>query len=87
MIGRTTLQEVREALAAAKRKKGPKAAATPAVRELEALARRLKLEVPAEETPAEEPSKKGPAKSGAAANSGRRGRSRRSARARGPRHT
>ena len=48
MMGRTTLREVREALAAAKVKKTTKAAAkTPTVEELESLARLLEREAQA----------------------------------------
>ena len=60
MMGRMTLREVREALAAANAKKGAKASASPIVQELESLARLLEREVEAG-TPAEEPRRKGEA--------------------------
>ncbi len=85
MIGRMTLREVREALAAAKAKKGTKAAGkTPTVKELESLARLLKREAEAGEL-ADEPSLQGAAEPGAAADGGGGRGSRRSARPRSPR--
>ena len=85
MMGRMTLREVREALAAAKAR-GTKAPATaPTVEELESLARLLEREAEAA-APAEEPPLEGAADQGTAADGeGRRG-SRRSPRPRGPRH-
>jgi len=81
MMGRTTLREIREGLAAAKGKKGPKATVAPAVRELEVLTQVLKREAE-EGTAAEKPRKKSQAESDAAANgAGHRG-SRRPARSR-----
>ena len=66
MMGRMTLREVREALAAAKAKgpKTPVAAAT--VEELESLARLLEREAETA-SPAEEPHLEGAAEPGAAA--------------------
>ena len=84
MMGRMTLREIREALAAAKAKKGPKVAVAPIVRELESLARLLEREVEAG-TPAERSRKKGKAAPDAAADGAGRGGSRRSTRPRRPR--
>jgi hypothetical protein len=79
MMGRMTLREVREALAAAKANKGAKAsAAVPIVQELESLARLLEREAEAE-------TGSGQGESDAAADGGRQGRSRRRAGPRGPR--
>ena len=85
MMGRMTLREVREALAAAKATKGPKpkASATPTVRELESLARLLERELEGG-TPAEKPPRKGEAAPDAAADSGGSGDSRRTAQPRAP---
>jgi hypothetical protein len=84
MIGRMTLREVREALAAAKAR-GAKAPATaPTVAELESLARLLEREAAAG-APAEEPRPEGAAEPGAAADGGGRRGSRRPPRPRGPR--
>jgi hypothetical protein len=79
MMGRMTLREVREALAAARAKKGAATpAAAPTVRELESLARRLERE-------AKVGTGKGKAEPGAAADGGGDGGSRPSPRPRGPR--
>jgi hypothetical protein len=79
MMGRITLKEAREALAAAKAKKGAKASApAPLVQELESLARLLEQEPKAG-------TKKEKAEPGGAADGGGHGGSRRSARPRGPR--
>ena len=65
MMGRMTLREIREALAAAKAK-GTKASATaPTVEELESLARLLEREAETA-APAEEPHLEGAAEQGAA---------------------
>ena len=84
MMGRTTLREVRETLAAAKRKKGSKAIISPVVRELESLAQLLKEEVETRES-VEEPRKKKTAEQDAPAHGGGSRGSRRSPRTRGPR--
>jgi hypothetical protein len=79
MMGRMTLREVREALAAAKAKKGAKAStAVPVVQELESLARFLEREAGAETS-------EGKAEPDAAADGEGHGGSRRRARPRGPR--
>lgn len=82
MIGRMTLREVREALAAAKAGGGRASAASPTVEELESLARLLEREAEAG-APAEEARREGAAEQGATANGGGGGASRRSA---GPRN-
>ena len=84
MMGRMSLREVREALAAAKARRRKGSAKSPTVEELESLARRLEQEADAG-VPAKEPSVQGTAEPGTAAD-GRGGcRSRRSARPRSPR--
>jgi hypothetical protein len=83
-MGRMSLREVREALAAAKalgRKAAPK---SPTVAELESLARLLEREADAE-VPAKEPTGQGTAKPGGNADAAGRHGSRRSARSRTPR--
>lgn len=82
MMGRMTLREVREALAAAKAKGTKASVKSPTVKELELLARILEGEAE-RGVPANGPTLQR-AEPGAAANGGRRG-SRRSARPRGPR--
>ncbi len=84
MMGRMTLREVREALAAAKARGTKAAAAAPTVEELEALARLLEQEAKVG-SPAAGPSRKRAAEPGAAADGGGRGGSRRSVRPRSPR--
>jgi hypothetical protein len=84
MIGRMTLREIREALAAAKGKKRPKAAVTPTVRELESIAQLLEREVEAG-TAAKKPRKKSQAEPDASADDGGRRGSRQSTRPRRPR--
>jgi hypothetical protein len=84
MMGRMTLREVREALAAAKAK-GTKAPATsPTVEELESLARLLEREAEAG-VPAAESRREGVAEQGAGADGGDQRGSRRSSRPRSPR--
>ncbi len=84
MMGRMTLREIREALAAAKAR-GTKAPATaPTVEELESLARLLERETEAQ-VPAAEARLEGVTEQGAAANGGGQLSSRRSARPRSPR--
>jgi hypothetical protein len=84
MMGRKTLREVREALAAAKAK-GKKAPATsPIVEELESLARRLEQEAEAGIPPAES-RLDAVAEQGAAADGGGQRGSRRASRPRSPR--
>jgi hypothetical protein len=83
MMGRMTLREVREALAAAKARGRKPSAKSPTVKELESLARLLEREADAG-VPAKDPSVQGTAEPGAADGGGRRG-SRRSARPRSPR--
>jgi hypothetical protein len=84
MMGRMTLREVRDALAAAKarRTKAPATAST--VEELESLARLLEREAEAA-APAEEPRLEGVAEQGAAADGGGQRGSRRSSGPRSPR--
>jgi hypothetical protein len=84
MMGRMTLREVREALAAAKARRTKASATAPSVEELKALARLLEREVKAG-APAEELRTKGAAELGAAADGGGRRGSRRAARPRGSR--
>jgi len=84
MMGRMSLREVREALAAAKARGRKASAKSPTVEELESLARLLEREANAG-VPAKEPSVPGTAEPGAAADSGGRRGSRRSARPRSPR--
>jgi hypothetical protein len=84
MMGRMTLREVREALAAAKGRGAKASASTPIIKELESLARRLERELEAG-APAEAPSLEQAAEPGAAADGGARRGSKRSARPRGPR--
>jgi hypothetical protein len=79
MTSRTTLKEIRETLAAAKGKKGPKTAVAPVVGELESLAQLLEREVD-EGQPVEKPRKK---KAGSAADGGDRRGSTQSPRTRG----
>ena len=85
MIGRMSLREVREALAAAKAR-GKKRSATksPTVEELESLARALEREADVG-TPEKVPSEQGTAEQGAAADGGGRRGSRRATRPRSPR--
>lgn len=85
MMGRMSLREVREALAAAKAR-GKKASAkkSPTVKELESLARTLEREAEAG-LPARVPSVPGTAEPNAAADRGRRRGSRGASRPRGPR--
>ncbi len=84
MMGRMTLREVREALAAA-RARGPKAPPTgPTVEELESLARLLERETEAG-VPAAESRPEGVADQGAPTDSGGQRGSHRSARPRSPR--
>jgi hypothetical protein len=84
MMGRMTLREVREALAAAKAR-GTKAPETaPTVEELESLARLLEREVEAQ-VAATEARLEGVTEQGAAANGGGQSGSRRSPRPRSPR--
>jgi hypothetical protein len=64
MIGRMTLREVREALAAAKARGTEAPATAPTVEELESLARLLEREAGAG-APAEEPRLEGAAEQGA----------------------
>lgn len=73
MMGRMTLREVREALAAAKAKATRAAATAPTVEELESLARLLEQEAQAE-APPEEPHLKEPAAPGAAPDNPRESR-------------
>jgi hypothetical protein len=80
-MGRMTLREVREALAAAKAGRTKAAARAPTVEELESLARLLERDAEAA-APAEEPRLEGAAEQ---ANGGGRRGSRRSVRPRGPR--
>ena len=84
MMGRMTLREVREALAAARARGSKAPATTPTVAELESLARLLEREAEAG-APAEGARREGGAEQGASADGGGRGGSRRSARPRGPR--
>jgi hypothetical protein len=84
MMGRMTLREVREALAAAKARDGKAPATAPTVAELESLARLLEREAGAG-APAEEPRPEGAAEQDAAADGAGRRRSRRPPRPRGPR--
>jgi hypothetical protein len=83
MMGRMSLREVREALAATKARGKKASAKSPTVEVLESLARLLEQEADAG-VPAKEPSVQGTAKPGAADGGGRRG-SQRSARPRSPR--
>jgi hypothetical protein len=84
MMGRMTLREVREALAAAKARRTKAPAKAPTVQELESLVRLLEQEAEAG-APTEEPRLDRAAEHGASADSGGRRGSRRSARPRGPR--
>jgi hypothetical protein len=84
MMGRMTLREVREALAAAKARRTKAPAKSPTVAELESLARLLEREAEGE-VAAKEPSMQGAAEQGAAADGGGLRGSRRSARPRNPR--
>lgn len=83
MMGRMTLREVREALAAAKARGANAPATTPTVTELESLARLLEKEEAA--APAKEQSLEETAEQDAEADGGARRGSRRSPRPRGPR--
>jgi hypothetical protein len=80
MMGRMTLREVREALAAAKAKGAKAAAKSPTVKELESLARLLEREAEGGV-----PGLQGAGEQNAAAEGGGRRGSRRSARPRSPR--
>ena len=84
MMGRMTLREVRDALAAAKARGAKTLAKSPTVKELEALVRLLERARKAG-VPAKEPSLQGAAEQDATADGGGRRGSRRSARARSPR--
>jgi hypothetical protein len=84
MMGRMTLHEVREALAAAKARGTKAPATTPTVKELESLARILEREAEAG-VPAAEPPLGGVTEQRAAAEGGGRRGSRRSERPHGPR--
>ena len=84
MMGRMSLREVREALAAAKARRRKASTKSPTVEELESLARLLEQEADAG-VPAKEPSGQETADPGAAADGGGRRSSRRSARSRSPR--
>ena len=66
MMGRMTLREIREALAAAKAKEKKAPTKSPIVEELESLARRLEREAEGR-VPSKEPSVPGTAEQGAAA--------------------
>ena len=84
MMGRMSLREVREALAAAEERGRKGSAKSPTVAELESLARILEREADAG-APAQNPTVQGTAEPGAAADGGGRRRSRRAARPGGPR--
>jgi hypothetical protein len=84
MMGRMTLREVREALAAAKATGAKASAPSPTVQELESLARQLEREAEAG-APAEDPRGNGADDQGAPADSGRGQGPRRSVRRRGTR--
>jgi hypothetical protein len=84
MMGRMTLREIREALAAAKGKRKKAPTKSPIVEELESLARLLEQEAEGKAS-ANEPSVQGTAERGAAADGGGRRGSRRSVRPHSPR--
>ena len=84
MMGRMSLREVREALAAAKARGRKGSAKSPTVAELESLARILEQEAEAG-APAQTPTAQGTAEPDAAADGGGRRGSRRAARPRSPR--
>ena len=84
MMGRMTLREVREALAAAKARRTKASATVPTVEELELLIRRLEQEAEAG-VPVQEPHVEGVTEQRAAADGGGRRGSDRLSRPRSPR--
>jgi hypothetical protein len=84
MMGRMTLREIRDALAAAKARGAKTLAKSPTVEELESLVRLLERETKAG-VPVNETSLQGAAEQDASADGGGRRGSRRTARARSPR--